>query len=65
MVEPSVDMGSQKPGDMSAAAPCPGTYPGVALGNAFHISGFLFLLPPFVCDLFREGPSPNTCLYSD
>lgn len=63
--EPSVDMDRQEPRDAGAAAPCPGTYPWVALGSAFHISGFLFLLPPFVCDLFRAGPSPNTCLYSD
>lgn len=64
-VEPDADVGRQEAGDGSAATLCPGTYPWIALGNAFHISGFLFLLPPFVCDLFRAGPSPNTCLYSD
>lgn len=43
----------------------PWYYNWVAVGNAFHVSGFLFLLPPFVCDLFRAGLSLTTCLYSD
>lgn len=64
-VEPSADVARQEPGNTSAAAPCSGTCPWVALVNTFHISGFLFLLLPFVWDLLRVGPSPNTCLYSD
>lgn len=61
----SVDLGRQEPGDRNAAAPCPGACPQVAVSIAFHISVFLFILLPFVCDLFRAGPSSNTCFYSD
>lgn len=45
--------------------PAPGACPQVTVGIAFHISMFLFILPPFVCDLFRAGLSPSTCFYSD
>lgn len=65
MAEPGVDMGRKEPGDRNAAAPCPAACPQVTVGIAFHISVFLFILPPFVCDLCRAGLSPNTCLYSD
>lgn len=65
MAEPGVDMGREEPGDRNAAAPCRAACPQVTVGIAFHISMFLFILPPFVCDLCRAGLSPNTCLYSD